>query len=175
MSGIGQRSPVWLPGAHREAYSARGGGEWLVAEGGSNGDSYTPAQAARVLRVTPARIRQLLQGGELEGERDEVGHWRIPSRAIHEHLERMRRNLFPEGIWADLSVSEWVERVEALQRELGRLEGRLELTKRSESNLLDERDQLLKERDEARDEARRLMEELEVEKSKGFWSRLFGG
>ena len=146
-----------------------------MAERERNGDSYTPVQAARILHVTPARIRQLLQGGELEGERDEAGHWRIPSPAVHEHLERVRRNLFPEGVWADLRVSEWVERVEALQRELGRLEGRLELTEMSESNLLDERDQLLKERDEAASEVKRLRAELEAERSKGFWARLFSG
>jgi excisionase family DNA binding protein len=146
-----------------------------VAERERNGDSYTPVQAAQILRVTPARIRQLLQGGELEGERDEAGHWRIPSRAVDEYLERLRRDLFPEGVWADLTLSEWVERVEALHRELGRLEGRLELTERSESNLLDERDQLLKERDEVASEARRLRAELNRERSKGFWARLFGG
>ena len=146
-----------------------------MAEGERNRDSYTPVQAAQILHVTPTRIRQLLQGGELEGERDEAGHWRIPSHAVHEHLERLRRDLFPEGVWADLTLSEWVERVEALQRELGRLEGRLELTERSESNLLDERDQLLKERDEVAFEARRLRAELDEERSKGFWARQFGG
>jgi excisionase family DNA binding protein len=145
-----------------------------VAERKRNSDSYTPMQAAQILRVTPTRIRQLLQGGELEGERDEAGHWRIPSHAVHEHLERLRRNLFPEGVWADISLSEWVERVEALQRELGRLEGRLELSEKSESSLLDERDQLLKERDEAASEARRLRAELEAERSKGFWAKLLG-
>jgi hypothetical protein len=51
----------------------------------------------------------------------------------------------------------------------------LELTERSESNLLDERDQLLKERDEAASEVRRLRTELDEERSKGFWARLFGG
>jgi excisionase family DNA binding protein len=146
-----------------------------VAEGERNSDSYTPVQAAQILRVTPTRIRQLLQGGELEGQRDEAGHWRIPSHAVHEHLARLRRDLFPEGVWADLTLSEWVERVEALQRELGRLEGRLEVTEKSKSSLLDERDQLLKERDEAASEARRLRAELEAERSKGFWVRLFGG
>ena len=146
-----------------------------MAEGQKNGDSYTPVQAAQILHVTPTRIRQLLQGGELEGERDEAGHWRIPSRAVHEYLERLRRDLFPEGVRADLSLSEWVERVETLQRELGRLEGRLELTERSESDLLDERDQLLRERDEAVSELTRLRTELHRERSKGFWARLFGG
>ena len=153
-----------------------------MAEGEKDGDSYTPVQAARILRVTPARIRQLLQGGELEGERDEAGHWRIPSRAVHEHLERLRRNLlFPEGVWADLSVSEWVERVEALQRELGRLEGRLELAEKAESTLREERDRLLedleRERQRADQEgqrADRLQAEL-WEAHRPWWRRLFGG
>ena len=72
---------------------------------------------------------------------------------------------------ADLSLLEWVEKVETLRRELGRLEGHLDLAERSESNLLDERDQLLKERDEAASEVRRLKAELEAERSKGFWAR----
>jgi excisionase family DNA binding protein len=152
-----------------------GGRGCSVAEGERNGDSYTPVQVAQILHVTPTRVRQLLQSGELEGERDEAGHWRIPSRAVHEHLERLRRNLLPEGVWADLSLSEWVQRVEALQRELGRLEGRLELAEGSESDLLDARDQLLRERDEAVSEVRRLKTELDRERSKGFWARLFGG
>ena len=152
-----------------------------MAEEEKNGNSYTPVQAAGILRVTPARIRQLLQGGELEGERDEAGHWRIPSRAVHEHLERLRRNLFPEGVWADLSVSEWVERVEALQRELGRLEGRLELAEKAESTLREERDRLLedleRERQRADQEgqrADRLQAEL-WEAHRPWWRRLFGG
>ena len=152
-----------------------GGRGCSVLERKKDGDSYTPVQAAHILRVTPARIRQLLQGGELEGARDEAGHWRIPSRAVDEQLERMRRDLFPEGVWADLSLSEWVEKVETLQRELGRLEGHLDLAERSESNLLDERDQLLKERDEAASEVRRLKAELKAERSKGFRAGLFGG
>ena len=40
---------------------------------------YSPVQAAHILRVTPARIRQLLQGGELEEEPNENGpSGRIP-------------------------------------------------------------------------------------------------
>ncbi len=78
-------------------------------------------------------------------------------------------------MWADLSLSEWVEKVENLQRELGRLEGHFDLAERSESNLLDKRDQPLKERDEAASEVKRLKAELKAERSKGFWGRLFGG
>jgi hypothetical protein len=63
----------------------------------------------------------------------------------------------------------------ALQRELGRLEGRLELTERTESTLREDLERERSERREAQEEARRLREELEAERAKGFWSRLFGG
>ena len=35
------------------------------------GDEYTVDEAARVLGLSPARVRQMLRGGELEGERRE--------------------------------------------------------------------------------------------------------
>lgn len=99
-----------------------------MAEGRRNGDDiYSPAQAARVLRVTPTRVRQLLQSGELEGERDVAGHWSIPARAVVDRLERLHRERSLEAAVCDTSsIREAQERVEALQRELGRLEGRLE-------------------------------------------------
>ncbi len=69
-----------------------------------------------------------------------------------------------------------------MERELGRLEGRLELTERAESTIREERDRLLEERERERERAERLEEErerlrgeLEAERSKGFWRRLFGG
>ena len=54
------------------------------------------------------------------------------------------------------------------ERQLGRLEGRLELTEVAESTV---REALEREREENQ----RLREELETERSKGFWRRLFGG
>ena len=94
-------------------------------------------------------------------------------------------------------------KVTTLERELGRLEGRLELTERAESTMREDRERLLedvareraradqereraeevqrdseqfiREREEAQEEATRLREELEAERSKGFWKRLFGG
>jgi hypothetical protein len=56
----------------------------------------------------------------------------------------------------------------ALTRQLGRLEGRLELTAVAESTL---REQLAREQDRAD----RLEAELQAERGKGFWRRLFGG
>lgn len=84
-------------------------------------------QAAHILRLTPARVRQLLQGGELEGERDEVGHWLIPARAVHERLERLRRESFLEAVGYDpSSVREMRELVEVLRSQVVMLRAELE-------------------------------------------------
>ena len=138
-----------------------------MAEGRHNGDDYySPAQAARVLRVTPTRVRQLLQAGELEGERDGAGHWSIPARAVVERLERLRREQFLEAAGYDpVSIREVQERAEALQRELGRLEGRLESEEKASISLEVDR-ALLAERLE-RERLRR--EEVERERDKLLW------
>jgi hypothetical protein len=50
---------------------------------------YTVDEAARVLELSPACVRQMLRAGELEGERREeriegvLGPWRIPKRPVH--------------------------------------------------------------------------------------------
>jgi hypothetical protein len=71
---------------------------------------------------------------------------------------------------------------ESLQRELGRVEGRLEITETAESTLrradLERERQRGEERARAeaeRERAEELRRELEAERSRGFWSRLFGG
>jgi hypothetical protein len=84
-------------------------------------------QAAHILRLTPARVRQLLQGGELEGERDAVGHWLIPARAVHERLERLRRESFLEAAGYDpTSVGRMQELVEALRSQVEMLRAELD-------------------------------------------------
>lgn len=51
-------------------------------------DQYTVDEAARILELSPACIRQMLRAGELEGERREeriegvLGPWRIPERTV---------------------------------------------------------------------------------------------
>jgi len=110
----------------------------------------------------------MLESGELEGEKDESGRWRIPQRVIHELLpSRPPRKATNNGTFAAhqefLEVSESaVEiqlRMEALQRELGRLEGRLELTAVAESTM---RESLERERERA-DAERERAEALELE------------
>jgi excisionase family DNA binding protein len=147
-------------------------------------DYYTTGEAARILKVTEARVRQMLGAGEMEGSRDPGSdRWRIPQHAVHARLEQRRP---PEAPRTSADAREWIERVTELERELGRLEGRLEITEVAESTLREqlerereradgERDRLLREREAAQEEARRLREELETERGKGFWQRLFGG
>jgi hypothetical protein len=80
------------------------------------------------LRLTPTRVRQLLQAGELEGERDAAGHWLIPARAVHERLERLRRESFLEAVGYDpagSSVSEMRDLVEVLRSQVEMLRAEL--------------------------------------------------
>src|ERR671911_2979304 len=66
---------------------------------------------------------------------------RLPQREVHDHLE-VRRSQTPHT--APESATEVWERVAAnLEQQLGRVEGRLELTERTESSLREERDRLL--------------------------------
>jgi excisionase family DNA binding protein len=58
-------------------------------------NEYTVDEAARLLGMSPARVRQMLRSGELEGERREervegvLGPWRIPSEAALALRERL--------------------------------------------------------------------------------------
>jgi excisionase family DNA binding protein len=142
-------------------------------------DTYTTAQAARILKVTDRGVRKMIDRGELEARQDERGRHLIPQRAVHAMLEERRAVGEGEISTEETSRSaeearELRERLEGLQRELGRLEGRLELTERTESTMREERERLAQLLEEERAERRRLQEELDTERSKGFWQRLFG-
>lgn len=78
-------------------------------------ETYSPAEASRVLgrsgrKISERRIRQMLQAGELDGERGEHGRWRIPRRVVNrllaERREREQLRAEPEsgpeisqGVW----------------------------------------------------------------------------
>ena len=141
-------------------------------------DTYTTGQAARILKVTDRGVRKMIDRGELEANQDERGRHLIPQRAVHAMLEERRAGV-GESSTEETSRSaeearELRERVEGLQRELGRLEGRLELTERTESTMREERERLEQLLGEERAERRRLQEQLDAERSRGFWQRLFG-
>ena len=143
-------------------------------------DTYTTGQAARILRVTDRGVRKMIDRGELEAHQDERGRHLIPQRAVHAMLEERREAEVGERSPEETSrgteeARELRERVESLQRELGRLEGRLELTERTESTMREERQRLEQLLEEERSERRRLQEQLDAERSRGFWQRLLGG
>lgn len=56
-------------------------------------DYYTAHEAARVLGISPARVRQMLRAGELRGERGPKriegapGPWLVPASAVRAYLE----------------------------------------------------------------------------------------
>ena len=166
-------------------------------------ETYTVEEAARILKRTPGRIRQMLRAGELSGEHeggDERKPWRVhmwSTHALRDQLEEDRAKAerrTPSGSSGSASrspreprespesASELFRVVQDLQRELGRLEGRLQITETAESTL---RQDLVRERERAEEEraradaererAEELRRELEAERSQGFWSRLFGG
>ena len=123
---------------------------------------YTPSQAARVLRLTRQRVAELLRNGEVEGYKDDLGHWRIPKAALHAYKEARDESQIERTLQPDL-----LERLVEAEREVGRLEGRAQLTEVAESTL---REQLQRERERAD----RLEIELQAEREKGFWRKLFG-
>src|SRR5215208_4488881 len=127
-------------------------------------DAYTTGEAARILRVTESRVRQMLKDGELAGSRDVNGRWQIPQHAVHARLDRRgpRESRAPAA-----DVEGLIDRIATLERELGRVEVRAELTEQAHSTTQDD---LRRERERAE----RLESELAELRGRGFWSRLFG-
>src|SRR5215217_5827537 len=128
---------------------------------------YTPIEAAKVLGITDRRVRALAGEGKIEGERTDAG-WKLFRYSVHSFRdERRERSRSSEAATSPAEARGERERVEALQRELGRLEGRLEIESVARSTL---EESLQRERERAD----RLEAEL-AEARKGFWRRLFGG
>ena len=152
----------------KSCVNACAGLSWPLME-----DYYTTGEAARILRVTEARVRQMLGAGELEGSRDPVSdRWRIPQHAVHARREHRRPSEAPR---TSADAREWIERVTELERELGRLEGRLQITEVAESTLRESLERERERADRLEERAEKLRGELETERAKGFWARLFGG
>jgi excisionase family DNA binding protein len=130
-------------------------------------EHYTVQEAARILRTTERTVRRRLERGELEGARDAIsGRWKVEARSVTEAMPERPPKESQRALEASEGVREYQERLEALQRELGRLEGRLELTSITETTL---RDQLERERERAD----RAEEELR-DARRSWWSRIFG-
>jgi hypothetical protein len=155
---------------------------------------YGVDEAARVLGLSPARVRQMLRSGELEGERREeriegvLGPWRIPAQAVRAFQERRaareataetvgKASQPPPGEITAVTPSEASEllsegvrqlreKVEDLLGELGRLESRLEAAEIQETTL---RESLQRESERAERERQRadgLQAELDAERAR---------
>jgi len=146
-------------------------------------ETYSVDEAARILRLTPGRIRQMLRAGELEGippEESGGRGWKIPMHAVHDRDRpgRVERSSAPPE--SSERLSELEVEVRTLRYELGLSRGRLELTEKAESTLREERDRLLAERDQERERAdaeRERAQKLQAELDRTrlrWWRKLFG-
>jgi regulator of replication initiation timing len=157
--------------------------------------------AARALAVSPRTVRRFIDRGELEGRKVREGiveAWEVSIDSLYtlrdkREAEGQVRRGVPQvsderagtpDVPPDTAdyIRELTERLLRLSSEVGELRARLELTAKTESTLQEERDrieaELARVREERRkhqEEAKRLRQELEAERSKGFWRRLFGG
>ncbi len=157
-------------------------------------DEYGVDEAARILGLSPARVRQMLRSGELEGERREeriegvLGPWRIPAQAVRAFQERRAAReatadtvvgasqlpadevtaVTPSEASELLSegVRQLREKVEDLLGELGRLESRLEAAEIQETTW---RESLERESERAERERQRadgLQAKLDAERAR---------
>jgi excisionase family DNA binding protein len=162
---------------------------------GAPPETYTVEEAAKVLNRTARHVRRLLNSGALAGERDggARGTWRVYKLSTHALRDRLRdrttiakrepatMSKVREQGASQASSRELFRVVQELQKELGRVEERLEIAEVTESTL---REQLEAERENTRmlrawaDSERlhleALQRELEAERSRGFWRRLLG-
>jgi excisionase family DNA binding protein len=139
-------------------------------------DFYSVEEAAKVLKLTPGRIRQMLRAGELEGvpPAESAGRgWKIPMRAVHDRERPARIERPQRPLEASERLAELEAEVRDLRYRLGLSEGRLELTQKTESTLQAERDRLLEERDRERERVEDLQRQLE-EAQRPWWRKLFG-
>jgi excisionase family DNA binding protein len=151
-----------------------------------DGEEFTTQEAARILGITERTIRRRLERGDLKGRRDPAtGRWWVSARAVtaamEDHQPEGSASLEPPGAAASEEVAHLRARIEDLQRQLGRLEGHLELAERTESTLRKdlerERRQRLEEVQRERDErleAQKTAEALErdrirLERERFFW------
>jgi excisionase family DNA binding protein len=141
-------------------------------------DTYSTAQAAKILRVNDRTIRKMLDRRELDGEREESGAWRVFQTSVHARLEEQRRREAEEGREESQEGLERLRELEAEVRDLsyrlGRSEARVELTEKAESTMRTERERLIADLERERERADRLQAELDLERRKGIFRRLFG-
>ena len=157
-------------------------GEDRSTRGNSVGESgwVTTQVAAEALGVDPRTVRTYISREELKARVEVEGVEKAYSVDI-DSLYALRDSRKASGKSArqvraksadaeDLAalVRDMTSQLVSTSAEAAHLRTRLELTETAQSTLADEARELKEERD-------RLRAELEAERSKGFWQRLFGG
>ena len=139
-------------------------------------ETYTVDEAAKILKLTPGRIRQMLRAGELEGippEESGGRGWKIPMHAVHDRDRPARVERPSEPPESPERLSDLEAEVRNLRYQLGLSRGRIDLTEKAESTL---RDALERERERA-DAERERAEKLQAELDRArlpWYRRLFG-
>ena len=143
------------------------------------GDFYTVEQAAKILKLTSGRIRQMLRSGALEGERDEAGRWRIPAHAVPDRPRTVRvertspTETTSESRESPEKLAELESEVRFLRYQLGLQQGRLWLTEKAESTLREALEREQARADTERERAEQLQRQLD-EARRPWWRKMFG-
>jgi excisionase family DNA binding protein len=135
-------------------------------------DFYTTSETAKILRLSMSRVRALAADGQLEAARDESGNWRFPAHAVHARMPERPAREAPDLDALDEN-RRLHERLEDLQRLLGRMEGQRELQAMAESTLKEYLDRERQRADALELEAKRLRDELDKARLP-WWRRWFG-
>jgi transposase len=150
--------------------------ETARGDSGETSGWITTKVAAAALGVTPRTIRTYIHEGELEGKVEQEGinkrflvsissleQLRVRRETEGKFRPQNRRDSAPEKPEGEMAevVRDLSARLEQRAAEAAELRTRLELTAEAESTL--------------KERVARLEAELEAERSKGFWRRLFGG
>lgn len=143
----------------------------------------TTSAAAKALGVSPRTVRLYIERGELSGRLEEGTDKRIWLVSI-DSLNSLRARRGTGGIVPESApeIAETVPdamrdlalRLELRAAEAAELRTRLELTAQTQSSVEEERIRLEEALAKERERAEQLQAELEAERSKGFWQRLFG-
>ena len=149
----------------------------------------TTEVAAAALRVSPRTVRDYIRSGDLNAKSEGEGvakRWLVSIDAVQAlrdkrlssgEMPRARRATAVGDVIAAanaVDIGELVAALRELEHRLGRAEARAELTERTESSLREDLERVREERARHQEEVERLRAELEAERSKGFWRRLFG-
>ena len=145
-------------------------------------DFYTLAEAARILEVTQRRLLEMLETGEVEGERDSrSSRWKIPKHTVMELVPEppsdhpaAENPAMQSSDYSTKTVQQLVEELGNLQRELGRVRNRLELARKAEyTEWQEEKEHLLAELEQERERRRQEREETEstLQAEQGRWRK----